>query len=328
MLDEYRRMVAIALPRGAELVIGQRTIGKGQPAYVIAEIGNNHNGDVGLARALVDAAHAAGADCAKFQLRDLSSLYGRRGSPDAEDLGAQYTMDLLARFNLVADDLFRVFDHARARGIEPLCTPWDLPSLAALERYGIAGYKVASADLTNHDFLVQLAATGKPLICSTGMSSEAEIKESVALLKARGAPFCLLHCNSTYPTPYKDVNLRYMDRLADIGGCPIGYSGHERGWTVPVAAVARGAAVIEKHLTADRDMEGNDHKVSLLPLELAAMVQGIRAVEVSMGAGGERALTQGEMMNREVLAKSLVARGRDSSPTGAARCSAASPGAT
>lgn len=307
MLDEYRRVVAIALPRSAELVIGRRTIGKGQPAYVIAEIGNNHNGDVALARALIDAAHAAGADCAKFQLRDLSSLYGRSGSSDAEDLGAQYTMDLLARFNLAADDLFRLFDHARARGIEPLCTPWDVPSLEALERYEIAGYKVASADLTNHDFLARLAATGKPLICSTGMSSEAEIKESVALLKARGAPFCLLHCNSTYPTPYKDVNLKYMDRLAEIGGCPVGYSGHERGWTVPVAAVARGAAVIEKHLTADRGMEGNDHKVSLLPNELATMVQGIRAVEVSMGAGGERALTQGEMMNREVLAKSLVA---------------------
>lgn len=308
LIDDQGRLAAVALPRNAELRIGDRVIGPGQPAYLIAEIGNNHNGDVALAKHLVDLAQEAGADCAKFQLRDMRSLYGGSGAGDADqDLGSQYTMDLLARVNLPADKLFHVFDHARARGIEVMCTPWDLPSLQALERYGMNGYKVASADLTNHDFLLALAATGKPLICSTGMSSEAEIRESVGLLAARGAPFCLLHCNSTYPTPYKDVNLRYMDRLGELGQCPVGYSGHERGWTVPVAAVARGACVIEKHFTVDRAMEGNDHKVSLLPDEFAAMVAGIRAVEESLGESGQRVITQGEMMNREVLAKSLVA---------------------
>jgi len=308
LLDDYGRVMAIAFPARAEMSIAGRLIGKGQPAYVISEIGNNHQGDVELAKRLVDLSAEAGADCVKFQMRDLESLYGGGKSSDAnQDLGAQYTLDLLARFSLKNDDMFRVFDHARERGIEPLCTPWDIPSLEALEKYGIAGYKVASADLTNHDLLTALADTTKPLLCSTGMSQEWEIRDSVALLKSRGAPFVLLHVNSTYPTPYKDVQLRYMDRLAEIAGGPVGYSGHERGWTVPVAAVARGACVVEKHFTIDRSFEGNDHKVSLLPEEFAEMMEAIRSVEEAMGVSGERTITQGEMMNREVLAKSLKA---------------------
>lgn len=308
LVDDYGRLVGIALPAANELTIGRHRIGKGHPSFVIAEIGNNHNGDVALAKRLVDLAKDAGADCAKFQLRDLGSLYGGGSSGDADqDLGSQYTLDLLARFNLSPEQLFDVFDHCRSVGMEPLCTPWDPVSLAALESYGVAGYKVASADLTNHGFLAQLARTGKPLILSTGMANEGEIKEAVRLLSAAGAPFVMLHCNSTYPTPYKDVNLRYMTRLAEIAGGPVGYSGHERGWMVPVAAVSQGACVIEKHFTVDRAMEGNDHKVSLLPEEFADMVQAIRAVEAAMGEGGRRVMTQGEMMNREVLAKSLVA---------------------
>jgi N-acetylneuraminate synthase len=185
--------------------------------------------------------------------------------------------------------------------------PWDEASLRALEAYGMAGYKVASADFTNHDLLTAMARTAKPLIASTGMSSEAEIIASVALLRQEGASFALLHCNSTYPAPYKDVNLAYMNRLKELGDCPVGYSGHERGWFVPVAAIALGASVIEKHFTVDRAMEGNDHRVSLLPDELRAMVEAIRATEQSMGTAAEREVTQGEMMNREVLAKSLHA---------------------
>jgi sugar phosphate isomerase/epimerase/CMP-N-acetylneuraminic acid synthetase len=171
----------------------------------------------------------------------------------------------------------------------------------------MAGCKVASADFTNHDLLTAMARTAKPLIASTGMSSEAEIIASVALLRQEGASFALLHCNSTYPAPYKDVNLAYMNRLKELGDCPVGYSGHERGWFVPVAAIALGASVIEKHFTVDRAMEGNDHRVSLLPDELRAMVEAIRATEQSMGTAAEREVTQGEMMNREVLAKSLHA---------------------
>ncbi len=309
LVDGYGRVVAIALSGPKQIVIGDRRIGAEHPCFIIAEIGNNHQGSLDLAIQLVDLAADAGADCAKFQMRDMTTLYrdGGRADDPSQDLGAQYTLDLLARFSLEQDDMFRAFDHCRKRGLEPMCTPWDLPSLEALERYGMPAYKVASADLTNHDLLLALIATGKPMICSTGMASESEIKEAVKLLQAGGSPFCLLHTNSTYPAPYKDINLRYLDRLAEIGGCPVGYSGHERGWEVPIAAVARGACVVEKHFTVDRGLEGNDHKVSLLPDEMAAMVAGIRAVEESLGSNAARVITQGEIMNREVLAKSLHA---------------------
>ena len=225
----------------------------------------------------------------------------------ASDLGTQYTLDLLERFQLSDDELFQCFDYVASKGLVPLCTPWDETSLNKLNGWGMEGFKVASADFTNHTLITRLAATGKPLICSTGMASEIEIRSGIRHLQQVGANYVLLHCNSTYPTPFKDVNLRYMERLRELSDVPVGYSGHERGIEVPIAAVAMGAVVIEKHLTVDRGMEGIDHKVSLLPDEFAQMVQGIRRVEQSMGQGGERSISQGEMMNREVLAKSLVA---------------------
>jgi N-acetylneuraminate synthase len=195
LLDRQRRLVAIASRSAQGLAIDGREIGPGHPAFLIAEIGNNHNGSLETALALVDAAAAAGADCVKFQMRDMEEVYGRLDA-DRQDLGAQYTLDLLARFQLSDDDLFRAFDHARARGLVALCTPWDRASLAALERYGLGGYKVASADLTNHDLLAEIAATRKPMIVSTGMSSEAEIVDAVQLLRLEGASHALLHCNS------------------------------------------------------------------------------------------------------------------------------------
>lgn len=312
LVDSYGHLVSIARTGHADLAIGPRRIADDAPVFVIAEIGNNHNGDIDRAKRLVDLAAEAGADCAKFQMRDMDSLYAA-GNGAAQDLGAQYTLDLLAKHNLGHDALFEIFDHCHSRGIEPLCTPWDMVSLAALEAYGMRGYKVASADLTNHELLGRIAATGKPLICSTGMATEAEIRESVDLMRSAGAPFALLHCNSTYPAPYKDVNLSYLPRLGEIGGCPVGYSGHERGWFTPVAAVALGARIVEKHLTLDRGMEGNDHKVSLLPDEFREMTAAIRATEATLGTKDARQVTQGEMMNREVLAKSLYAA-RDIAP--------------
>ena len=309
LLDSHGRIVAVVLPATDALQLGSRRIGDGEPSFVIAEIGNNHNGDVSVAFQLIDAAHAAGADCAKFQMRDMSKLYSNAGDSNdmASDLGTQYTLDLLERFQLSDEELFRCFDYAASKELVPLCTPWDDTSLEKLNGWGMEGFKVASADFTNHTLISQLAATGKPLICSTGMASELEIRSGIRHLQQVGANYVLLHCNSTYPTPFKDVNLRYLDRLRELAEAPVGYSGHERGIEVPLAAVAMGAAVIEKHITLDRGMEGNDHKVSLLPDEFAQMMQGIRRVEESMGQGGERSISQGEMMNREVLAKSLVA---------------------
>ena len=266
LLDERGRLTALAINREAELRIGGHRIGEGHPAFLIAEIGNNHQGDVDLARRLVDLAVEAGADAVKFQLRDMDALYRQSGAATAgEDLGAQRTLDELAKFSLSAEDMVRVFDHVRDAGVALMCTPWDAPSMRVLREYPVDGVKIASADLTNHGLLRDAAASGLPMVLSTGMSREEEIRESAALVRSFGVPFAMLHAQSTYPAPYKDVNLAYLDRLAEIAQTPVGYSGHERGFHVALAAVARGAAIIEKHFTVDRGLEGNDHKVSLLP---------------------------------------------------------------
>ena len=308
LLDDNDRLVAIAGKRPNEIKIGDFIINNESPTFIIAEIGNNHNGSLDLAKKLIDQAIAAGANCAKFQLRSLKSLYHNAGNADdaSEDLGSQYTLDLLSRFQLSDEEMLQAFDYCKQKGILPLCTPWDLDSLNILENYGMVGYKVASADLTNHELLKALAKTGKPLICSTGMSTEAEISESVKLLQKLGAMYVLLHCNSTYPAPFKDVNLNYINRLKELGDCSVGYSGHERGINIAIAAVSKGAKVIEKHFTLDKSMEGNDHKVSLLPEEFKSMVEGVRQVEEALGTASERQLSQGELMNRETLAKSLI----------------------
>lgn len=309
LLDERGRLTAIARRGAAPVRIGAFTIDDRHPTFIVAEIGNNHQGDLETAKRLVDLAVEAKADCAKFQMRDMKSLYRSASGAgvDREDLGVQYSLDLLARFNLPTDDLFRIFDYCGSRGILPLCTPWDMESVEALKRYGIDGFKIASADLTNHDLIQSAAESRKPILLSTGMSREAEIVETVGLLRRVGAPHVILHCNSTYPAPFREINLNYLTRLKEIGQTAVGYSGHERGFSVPVAAVALGARVIEKHFTLDRGWEGNDHKVSLLPDEFAAMVRAIREVEEAMGSMQPRQIGQGELINRETLAKSLVA---------------------
>lgn len=308
LVDASGRVVAVAWNDAPNVIIGDRTIDAQSPAFLIAEIGNNHNGDISLAKHLIDEAVKAGADCAKFQLRDMDALYGNAAEA-SEDLGTEYTLDLLRRFQLSNEEMRECIEYARSSGLVPMCTPFDLPSLKRLNEWGIDAFKIASADLTNHPLLLEAAATGKPLVISTGMSTEGEIRETVKLLQGAGAAFVLLHCNSTYPAPMSDINLSYMPRLGEIGGCPFGYSGHERGYEVPIAAVAMGAKIVEKHFTIDRSMEGNDHRVSLLPDEFAAMVRAIRNVEAAMGAAGqeERELSQGELLNRENLAKSIVA---------------------
>jgi len=307
LVDDYKRVSALAFSTKKGISIGERTITQTSGTYIIAEIGNNHNGDINLAKRLVDLAIGSGVDCVKFQMRDMNSLYKNGTENDASaDLGAQYTHDLLKRFQLSNEELIEVFDYCKSCGLTPLCTPWDLKSLEILEEYGMEAYKVASADFTNHELLEALANTGKPLICSTGMCTESEIKKSSDYLKSKGVEAIILHCNSTYPTPFKDVNLSYIPRLRKVTDFLVGYSGHERGISVPIAAVALGAVVVEKHFTIDKTMEGNDHKVSLLPEEFKEMVTKIREVEESMGKSTEREISQGEMINREVLAKSLV----------------------
>ena len=309
LVNQQKQIEAIAFPESKALEIGESVISEKSPCYIIAEIGNNHNGSIDLAKKLVDLAVESGADCVKFQMRHLESLYKNQGkdNENSADLGDQYTLDLLNRFQLSNKELFEVFDYCKSKGKTPLCTPWDIESLSVLEGYGMQAYKVASADLTNLELLSAIAKTKKPMICSTGMSTEGEIKRAINFLKGVNAQYILLHCNSTYPTPNRDVNLRYLDHLRNMNeGRVVGYSGHERGYLAPTIAVALGAKIVEKHFTIDKTMEGNDHKVSLLPEEFKKMTDQIRLTEEMLGTDGERSVSQGEYLNREILAKSLV----------------------
>jgi sialic acid synthase SpsE/sugar phosphate isomerase/epimerase len=286
--------------------IGNFVVG-GTRAFVIAEIGNNHNGDVGRAKHLVDLAKDAGADCVKFQMRHMEHVYRKRSlEMRGEDLGTEYVIDLLGRYQLTVEEHVQVRDHCRSRDILYMCTPWDSQSVHQLELMNVPAYKVASADLTNLPLLHVLSETGKPLILSTGMSTEDEIEHTASFLSERGVQFAMLHCNSTYPAPLHDINLQWMHRLRDIHPY-VGYSGHERGVTTTYAAVALGAMVVERHFTLDRDMEGPDHAASLVPGDFKKLVTGIREIEESLGSSNKRHMSQGEMINRENLAKSLVA---------------------
>ncbi|MDG1737036.1 MAG: N-acetylneuraminate synthase family protein [Paracoccaceae bacterium] len=285
--------------------IANQTVGNGR-AYIIAEIGNNHNGSLKRAFEMIDLAKDMGADCAKFQMRHLGSVYRKKAlNKNSEDLGTEYIVDLLRRFELPIEDHVKLAEYCIEKGIQYLCTPWDEKSIAVLEEIKVPAYKVASADLTNMPLLDQLASTKKPLILSTGMSHLHEVEATVKFLNKRKAAFVLLHCNSTYPAPVQDINLRWMSSMLKLHGY-IGYSGHERGINISMAAAALGACVIERHFTLDRNMEGPDHAASLEFDEFKAMIEGIREIELALGSGDERQVSQGEMINRENLSKSLV----------------------
>jgi sialic acid synthase SpsE/sugar phosphate isomerase/epimerase len=282
-------------------------IGAGR-TFIIAEIGNNHQGSVELGRELIDAAVEAGADCVKFQLRDRNALYRTRSDGStAEDLGVEYIQDLLRKVELSVPQHKELREYCQRRGITYMCTPWDEPSVDVLATMDVPALKLASADLTNPYLIRKAASLGKPLILSTGMSFEEEIIRAIEQLRAIDIPFALLHCNSTYPAPESDIQLGYLARLRQLHQY-IGYSGHERGTAITIAAVALGAVIVERHITLDRSMEGPDHLASLEPKEFKALVDGIRQVEDAMPwSGPGRHASQGELLNRENLGKSVIA---------------------
>ena len=312
ILDSKKKIIGIAQKSfpNEGLKIGDKIIGLNSPCFIISEIGNNHNGCIEEAKRLIDRSVEAGADCAKFQMRQMGEIYSPKDSQlDSEiknkNLGTEYTLDLLSKVQLKNDELYQVFDYCREVGIIPLCTPWDKHSLSLLNDYGLDAFKFASADLTNHPLILEGIETRKPLLLSTGMSLEKEIISTVRLLEDSGTPFCLLHCNSTYPAPFDSLNLNYIKHLKELVTCPIGYSGHERGINSSIAAVVLGAKVIERHITTNKEQEGSDHGASLLPKEFKSLVSGIREIEQSLGSSNSREVGQGEMMNRSNLAKSI-----------------------
>lgn len=305
---------------------------------IIAEAGVNHNGDELLALALVDAAHRAGADVVKFQTFKAANLVTRQAKQAAYQTAntgkeeSQFAM--LSRLELSFDAHLRLIEHCKSLGIEFLSTAFDTESLNFLVNdLGLSTLKIPSGELTNAPFILAHARTGCELIVSTGMATLAEVEAALGVIAfgltakddimpseaafmaayasengrvALAQKVTLLHCTTEYPAPMTDINLKAMDTLSHSFQLPVGYSDHSQGITIPVAAAARGACLIEKHFTLDRSMEGPDHKASLEPDELVAMVHGIRDVELALGDGikGPR---PSEIKNKEIARKSLVA---------------------
>lgn len=306
-LDEQGCLVDIHTRRGSAISLAGFMLG-GDRVFVIAEIGNNHNGSLELAKRLVDASIAAGADAVKFQIRNREALYRRKADGSrAEDLGVEYLQDLLDKVELSVDEHRLLRAYCAQKNITYLCTPWDEPSVDVLAQFDVAAVKIASADLCNPYLIAKAAALGKPIILSTGMSFEHEIVRAVKQLQGLGVPFALLHCNSAYPAPESDIQLGYLTRLRQLHPL-VGYSGHERGIAISLGAVALGAKLIERHITLDRGMEGPDHLASLEPAEFGQMVEGIRQLEQALPwQRSGRLVSQGELLNRENLGKSVVA---------------------
>jgi N,N'-diacetyllegionaminate synthase len=285
--------------------------GAGGRVFIVAEAGVNHNGDPALARRLVDAAAESGADAVKFQTFRVDALL-TRAAPKAgyqvETTGVDESQrDMLARLELDTAVLAELKERAAKRALTFFSAPFDEESADVLDRLGVALFKVPSGEITNLPLLRHLASKGRPIILSTGMSSLEEVDRAVAAIRAAGnPPLAVLHCLSAYPAPAAEVNLRAMDALAARCGCPVGFSDHTLGIEIAVAATARGAAIIEKHLTLDKSLRGPDHRASLDPAEFAGMVRAIRAVESALGDGTKRPMPS-ELDTRRVARKSLVA---------------------
>ncbi|MBU1568831.1 MAG: N-acetylneuraminate synthase family protein [Proteobacteria bacterium] len=290
-----------------KLQIDRKVIGDGYPTYIIAEIGINHNGDEAVARRLIDAAVEAKADAVKFQKRHLPSLYRQEllDHPEKYEQNFQYMIPLLKKIELSDESYVRLRNYCDEKGISFLCTPFDKVSADFLKKIDVHAYKIASADLTNSSLLQHIGSFKKPMILSTGMSSWEEVETAVAVMKKTGSQFALLHCKSVYPVWPRDVNLHMINRLRQYG-VPVGYSGHEVGITISLVAASMGANIIEKHVTLDKKMEGPDHKLSLEPHELRRLIRDIRVADESIG-NTKRIMLRGEVMNREVFGKSLIA---------------------
>ena len=281
--------------------------------YIIAEAGVNHNGDINLAYQLVDAAKAAGVDCIKFQTfksENLVSHTAQKAEYQKAATGDSSQQDMLKQLELSFDEFVSLKKYCDRKGICFLSTPFDFESIEFLNSIEMPFWKIPSGEVTNYPYLVALAKTGKPVVMSTGMCEMQEIEDAIAVLRENGtSDIKLLHCNTEYPTPYEDVNLRAMKTLRDAFGVEVGYSDHTKGIEVPIAAVAMGATVIEKHFTLDRNMEGPDHKASLEPQELKQMVDSIRHIEAALGSGDKRP-SPSEKKNMAVARKSIVAAKR------------------
>ena len=279
--------------------------------FIIAEAGVNHNGSFELAYKLVDAAKNAGVDCIKFQTfksKNLVSHTAKKAEYQKATTEDSSQQDMLKKLELSYDEFLALKDYCDQVGICFLSTPFDVDSIEFLNTINMPFWKIPSGEVTNLPYLLALAKTGKPVVMSTGMCEMEEIEAAIKVLRENGTKeIRLLHCKTEYPTPFEDVNLKAMQTMRDAFGLEVGYSDHTKGIEVPVAAAALGATVIEKHFTLDCDMEGPDHKASLEPDELAAMVKSIRHIELAIGSG-DKIPSSSEKKNIAVARKSIVAK--------------------
>ena len=277
---------------------------------IIAEAGVNHNGDINLARQLVDKAKEAGADIIKFQTFKLDSIvskFAEMADYQKDNIGiVESQKEMLKKITLPYEAFLELYKYCNKKDIQFLSTPFDIESIHFLNDM-VPFWKIPSGEVTNYPYLVEIAKTGKPVVMSTGMCELHEIDEAIKVLKTNGTTdITLLHCNTQYPTPYKDVNLRAMETLRNRYKVKVGYSDHTKGIEVPIAAVAFGAEVIEKHFTLDKNLPGPDHKASLEPKELAAMVSSIRNIEEALGSPN-KTVSDSERENIAIARKSIVA---------------------
>ena len=279
---------------------------------IIAEAGVNHNGNFELAKKLIDKAVEGGADIVKFQTckaENVISRYADKAEYQKVTTGeADSQLEMVRKLMLTYEEYGQLKEYCDEKGIEFLSTAFDLPSVDYLHSIGMRRWKIPSGEITNLPLLIKIAKLHEPIIMSTGMSELSEVADAVNVLKDNGATdITLLHCTTEYPAPYEDVNLKAMETMKEAFGLPVGYSDHTKGLEIPVAAVAMGACVIEKHFTLDRNMEGPDHKASIEPDELKSMVDQIRHVEVAIG-NGEKKVSASELKNQDIARKSIIAK--------------------
>ena len=267
--------------------VGNKKLGEGQPCYVIAEIGINHNGDIDLAKRLISVAVAAGCDAVKFQKRTVEIVYTEKelATPRPNPFG-ETNGDLKRGLEFDEEDYAEIASFCKQVKIPWLVSPWDEVAVDFMEQFDTPVYKIASASLTDDNLLRHVRATGKPIIASTGMSTYAEIDHAVDVLGKQD--LILMHTTSTYPAKYEQLNLRAIPTMAARYGVPVGYSGHETGIPTSVAAAVLGACCVERHITMDRAMWGSDQSASLEPNGISRLVRDIRLCEQSMGDGVKR----------------------------------------
>lgn len=280
--------------------------------FIIAEAGDNHNGNLELALKLVDVAVESGADCVKFQTfvtEEVISKKAEKADYQKESTGASESQyEMVKKLELSFEQFSEIASYCKERGIMFLSTAFDLKSIDFLNTLSMPFWKIPSGEITNLPYLIKIAQTNKDVVLSTGMATIDEIREAVEILSNNGAgKITILHCNTEYPTPMMDVNLKAMNSIQKIFNVDVGYSDHTLGIEVPIAAVALGAKIIEKHFTLDRNMEGPDHQASLEPHELKDMVKSIRNIENALGSGVKKP-SQSEIKNINIARKSIVAR--------------------